>query len=144
MTHPFDPLCKTLLLVFFMCYSLNHSMYGQEVSGKIRQETISYSHEYIKNVLVVYQHSGYMINAYYTIQNEQKPDEDLAKNIIRVDYIKAGSELALNFSDQSSVIFSTKADHNERNRIACFGIGHNYNNEGYSKEHVRNVVASFE
>jgi hypothetical protein len=137
-------ICKSLLPVFFWFCALLPSVHAQVSSEKAELQSLSYSYEFIGNVFVVYEHRDGDIRAFYAMQNEEKPIVEAIKNIEKVDYIKSGKELTLTYSDQSKVVFSTKVDRSGGNFISCYGISHHYNDEGFTKDSVRKLIASWE
>jgi hypothetical protein len=119
-------------------------MYGQVSGGPAPHKSISYSYEFINNVMVIFEHSDETIKVFYTVQNEQKPIIDSIKNITTVSYMENDTKINLTYDDQSQVTFSTRVDPSQKNSFECIGIGYSINDEGFSKENVRKLVASWE
>jgi hypothetical protein len=129
------------LLVGFCCL-FSQSSQGQISNLQVAQP-FTYSYDFVNEDLVIFQHNGSLIDAYYTIQKVSILSSKNLQNISKIDYYHDESRMTLYYDGNSKLTFSTHpTDSPYSNELLCAGLSQNINDNGFSKKEVLKLVAS--
>jgi hypothetical protein len=130
----------TLLVGF--CWLFSQSSQAQVSNLQVAQP-FTYSHDFVNEDLVVFQHNGTLIDAYYVIQKVSIPSTKNLQNISNIDYYNDEGRMTLYYDGSSKLTFASHpTDSPHSYDLLCAGISQNINDNGFSKKEVLKLVSS--